>query len=287
MKRIYRWLEIITLSCLLTCTTSFISNVPELSQTVSANDIHGITRPMAERWAWWHFYTSNNGALPNGPEKIPINNQNFRVVSWWTRGHKRIVVKIMRKNPGLRDIEYRVYRVSTAGNLKLRNDAQTYSSGNTVWNIVSRQYHSLENTNSSQQINSMSPNDLNYQTISPLETAAAVLIYYDKVQGGHFATKGIEENGFNMSQTKVSKKYLNKPGRGIAYGIKPINDQVQEDFYTIDKNGKVYMYVNENRRPFKTVKLKTVINYINQTNQQAKVRQMSQMFHVEDIKPIR
>lgn len=145
MKRIYRWLGIITLSCLIACTTFFIANVPEPSQIVSANDIHGITRPMAERWAWWHFYTSNNGALPNGSEKIPINNQNFRVVSWWTRDHKRIVVKIMRKNPGLRDIEYRVYRVSTAGNLKLRNDAQTYSSGTTVWDIVSHQYHSLEN----------------------------------------------------------------------------------------------------------------------------------------------
>lgn len=145
MKKIYQCLVITILSCLLACVVTFIPNKSDLSQSICASDIHGITRPMAERWAWWHFYTSNNGALPNGSEKIPINNQNFRVVSWWTRGHKRIVVKIMRKNPGLRDIEYQVYRVSTAGNLKLRNDAQTYSSGTTVWNIVSRQYHSLGN----------------------------------------------------------------------------------------------------------------------------------------------
>lgn len=282
MKYVKRFFLAIIVICSLVGITSVTT-----AHAGSGYNIHGITRPMAERWAWWHFYTSNNGQAPNGTEKIPIDNQHFRVISWWTKGHKRIVVKILKKVPAGGEQEFRVYRVSPAGNLKLRDDQDSIGEGVTIWNIVSREYHSLDTKESSQQINSMSKDDLHYDTITPMQTAAAVLIYYDHVQNGSFVKKGLQENGFNLSQTRVTKKDLAHPGRGIAYGLKPINDNVQEYFYTINKKGEVYFYVNGNMHPFKVVKLNTIIKYINTTKQQGKVRQIAGMFHVEDVKPMR
>lgn len=286
MKHIYKLLGIISLTCLSAGTVINVPTMVNMEPTVSAaaRIIHGITRAKAERWAWWHFYTSHQGYIPNGSDKIPINNKNFVVVSWWTRGHKQIVVKIVHKDPGHGSVDYRVYRVSKAGNLKLRNDGESFSSVATVWNIVSRQYHELNTNDPAQQINTMSPNDLKYQKLTPMETAAAILIYYDKVQGGGFVKKGMQENGFDLSQTKVTKRTRTKPGRGICYGIKPVNDNVQEYFYTVGSNGKVYMYVNDNIRPSRTVKLQTIVKYINRTKQQQKVEQIAGMFHVQPVK---
>ena len=71
--------------------------------TVAADsqyNIHGITRSMAVQWAWWHFYTANNGVHND----IKINNQTFFARSNWTKHHKRIIVWIYRRGTGHNEI---------------------------------------------------------------------------------------------------------------------------------------------------------------------------------------
>ncbi|MGN1282645.1 MAG: hypothetical protein ACI4UB_02365 [Limosilactobacillus sp.] len=246
----------------------------------AARNIHGITRSMAEQWAWWHFYTSHNGQFNN----TPINRKNFFIESVWTKHHRRIQLGIYN-----RSFNDRVawYRISTAGNLKLYNQNASAAEGRGVWDIVSRQYQALPDNSAGSFVQA---NDLKYSRLTAMQKAAAVIIYYSKSEAvpntPTLVQRGMQQGGFEMSQTEVTYDDVNEPGEGIIYGIRPQNTNVGEDFYSLDDDGTVYFY-RSGKKPFKSKSLQSIIEYINIHNKQDEVNKIAGMIQVSPKHPMR
>lgn len=149
-------------------------------------------------------------------------------------------------------------------------------------------------TNSSNESStSSSDNDsgdkLDYDTITPMQTAAAIAYY-----GQHEVSKGIWKKIFDSTEDldiyqNDNADHLNVKGRGNSWMLHPSNEGGGHDAtYTVSADGDVAFYdvsaVNkdDDKDPITTVNLHDIINYVNDHGVVDQIKDKAQHIHLQE-----
>ena len=129
---------------------------------------------------------------------------------------------------------------------------------------------------------------LNYETITPMQTAAAIAYY-----GQHKIGKSIWKDIFDGSTDldiyqKDDADGLNVKGRGNSWMLHPSQEGGSHmATYTVGANGDVAFYdvsaVNqdEDKDPYATVNLRDIINYVNDQGVVDQIKDKAQHIHLQ------
>lgn len=109
---------------------------------------------------------------------------------------------------------------------------------------------------------------LGYETITPMETAAAITYYRQP----RMFNDALKAGGMNLTQGDSSD--VDEPGNGIMFSLIPKKAQQGDFSYTVDRDGQVYFY-GAGDTHHGSVNLRKVIRTVNADGAVAKVRQLA------------
>lgn len=145
----------------------------------------------------------------------------------------------------------------------------------------------VQNSSSSSAASS-SANDerLAYDSITPLQTAAAIMYYAKDKLGGQKDWQSIyDTNSIDLYQTDQTD-HLSNPGRGVCWMLHPANMAGGDTpTYTVGADGTVSYYhvttVNQNKDkdPLLTVNLHDIISYVNNHHAMGEIKAKAQSIH--------
>lgn len=111
---------------------------------------------------------------------------------------------------------------------------------------------------------------LEYDSITPMETAAAI-VYYQQPQ---MFKDSLKMGGMELRQSDANSIGLDEPGNGILFGLITKNAQEGSFDYTVDHDGEIYFY-GAGDDYFGKVNLHKVINTVNDDGAVSKVRTLA------------
>ena len=141
-------------------------------------------------------------------------------------------------------------------------------------------------TSTSSSSTSTDTDRLDYNTITPMQTAAAIMYYAkDKLSDQGDWHNIYNANGIDLFQSN-NTEHLSDPGRGVCWSLHP-SDMAGGDTptYTVGADGTVSYYhvttVNQNKDkdPLLTVKLHDIINYVNSHHAVSEIKAKAQDIH--------
>ena len=127
---------------------------------------------------------------------------------------------------------------------------------------------------------------LDYNTITPMQTAAAIMYYAkDKLSDQNDWHSIYTANGIDLFQSN-NTEHLSDPGRGVCWSLHP-SDMAGGDTptYTVGADGTVSYYhvttVNQNKDkdPLLTANLHDIINYVNSHHAVSEIKAKAQDIH--------
>lgn len=144
------------------------------------------------------------------------------------------------------------------------------------------------NTNTQSSSSSSDEDQLNYESITPMQTAAAIAYY-----GQYKVDKGIWKKIFTGTSDldiyqKDNADGLNVKGRGNSWMLHPSQEGGGHmATYTVGADGEVAFYdvsaVNEDedKDPYTTVNLHEIINYVNSQGAVGQIKDKAQHIHLQ------
>ncbi|MGN1283652.1 MAG: hypothetical protein ACI4UB_07555 [Limosilactobacillus sp.] len=129
---------------------------------------------------------------------------------------------------------------------------------------------------------------LDYETITPMQTAAAIAYY-----GQHKVHRGIWKQIFTGSADldiyqNDNADGLNVKGRGNSWMLHPSDEGGSHmATYTVGADGEVAFYdvgatnEDEDKDPYTTVNLRTIINYVNDNGAVGQIKDKAQNIHLK------
>lgn len=131
-------------------------------------------------------------------------------------------------------------------------------------------------------------NALHYQTITPMQTAAAIAYY-----GQHQVHKQLWKDLFDGTEDldlyqQNDAPHLNVKGRGNSWMLHPSDEGGGHmATYTVGADGTVAFYdvsstnKNEDKDPYTTINLRDIIQYVNSQGAAGQVRSKAQHIHLQ------
>ena len=141
-------------------------------------------------------------------------------------------------------------------------------------------------TSTSSSSTSTDTDRLDYNTITPMQTAAAIMYYAkDKLSDQGDWHSIYNANGIDLFQSN-NTEHLSDPGRGVCWSLHP-SDMAGGDTptYTVGADGTVSYYhvttVNQNKDkdPLLTANLHDIINYVNSHHAVSEIKAKAQDIH--------
>lgn len=169
-----------------------------------------------------------------------------------------------------------------AGKMFSSSPVQTNQSINNSTGQTSSQNNSTDNS-------SNSSDSLNYNSITPMQTAAAIAYY-----GDHHISKGCWKGLFSSYGNDLdlyqndNADHLNVKGRGNSWILRPSNmNGGSMATYTVNADGEVAFYdvntnnQNKDKDPVETANLRDIINYVNSKGLVTKIKDKAQHIHLQ------
>lgn len=174
-----------------------------------------------------------------------------------------------------------------AGKMFNKSSVQTsQTSSSSVAKTSSKTNSSTESSSASSSNDS--GDKLDYDSITPMQTAAAIAYY-----GQHEVDKGIWKNIFDGSENldiyqSDNADHLNVKSRGNSWMLHPSDEGGGHDAtYTVGADGEVAFYdvsaVNkdDDKDPYTTVNLHDIINYVNDYGVVNQIKEKAQHIHLQ------
>lgn len=134
--------------------------------------------------------------------------------------------------------------------------------------VITRYHLSTSSNQAAPTAKVSNTSELGYETITPMETAAAITYYRQP----RMFKDALKLGGMNLTQSDSSS--VDEPGNGIMFSLLPKNAQQGDFSYTVDHDGQIYFY-GAGDTHHGSVNLRKVIQTVNDDGAVKQVRKLA------------